>query len=326
MDDDDDDPIVQRPDETRIQPPRRVPPLNDPDVDVDVSHEEERVRVLPDGTVVRESDRVEAHQESWFRRYLPWILMGVLLVLLIGGLVIWYVTRADNRTVPTVIGMQVDNAINTMQDEGFKVQIQRAPNARPPGIVFSQNPGPGTNTDKGSTVRLFVSSGKRTITVPNAVGRSQADASDALVQAGFTVTTAQVFSSEPVGTVVAQAPPAGTKAPPGSRVRINVSKGPANVEVPSEVGNTVDQAKTDLTAKGFQVAVTLVPSDQPAGTVIAQNPAGGAAPKGSSVQLNVSQGPTATTTTTTTTNTTTTATVPTTPGTTTTGAPTTSTG
>jgi serine/threonine-protein kinase len=252
--------------------------------------------------------------------------MGVLLVLLIGGLVIWYVTRADNKTVPTVIGMQVDPAINTMQDKGFKVQIQRAPNARPPGIVFSQNPAPGTNTDKGSTVRLFVSSGKRTIKVPNVDGRSQADASDALVKEGFTVTIAQVFSSQPAGTVVAQDPPAGTQAPPGSRVRISVSKGPANVEVPSEVGTTVDQARAGLAAKGFRVAVTLVPSDQPAGTVVAQNPAGGAAPKGSTVQLNVSQGPTATATTTTTTDTTTTATVPTTPGTTTTGAPTTSTG
>jgi eukaryotic-like serine/threonine-protein kinase len=321
--DDDDDPIVQRPDETRIQPPRPVPPLNDPDVDVNVSREEERVRVLADGSVVREADRVEAQQDSWFRRYLPWILMGVLLVLLIGGLVIWYVTRADNKTVPTVIGQQVDDAINTLQDDGFKVRIQRSSSERPAGIVFGQNPAAGTNTDKGSTVQLSVSSGKRTVTVPNAVGRSQADARDALVQAGFSVTTAQVFSSEASGTVVAQDPAAGTRAPPGSRVRINVSKGAASVEVPNQVGNTVEQATTDLQAQGFRVELTRVSSSEAAGTAVAQSPAGGAAPKGSSVRLDVSSGPTDTATTPTVPTTTTDTTTTDTP---TTAAPTTSTG
>jgi beta-lactam-binding protein with PASTA domain len=318
--DDDDEPIIQRPDETRSQPPRAVPPLNDPGADVHALHEEERVRVLPDGTVVHETDRVEQEQ-SWFRRNLPWILMGVCLVLLVGGLVIWYVTRSDTKTVPTVIGLQVDEAINRLQDDGFEVQIHRQPNdTRPAGVVFSANPGAGTNTDKGTTVQLFVSSGKRTKAVPNGVGRPQADARDALVQAGFSVTTAQVFSDQPNGTVVAQDPPAGTRVAPGTKVRINVSKGAADIEIPDEVGSTVGDATAALEAKGFKVATTVVPSDEVADTVISQSPPGGAAPKGSTVHLNVSQGPATGTTTTptvpTTTDTTATVTTPTTPTTT----------
>jgi beta-lactam-binding protein with PASTA domain len=301
--DDDDDPIVQRPDETWVQPPRRVPPLNDPDADVNVVHEQERVRVLPDGTVLRETDRVEA-QQSWFRRNLPWILMGVLLVLLIGGLVIWYVTRSDNKNVPTVIGLQSDDAINRLQDDGFKVRITRAPNDRDAGIVFSQNPDAGTNTSKGTTVQLSVSSGKRQVTVPNAVGRTQADARDQLVAAGFSVTTAEVFSDQPTGTVVAQDPAAGVRTAPGTKVRINVSKGSASVSVPSEVGSTVGDATASLEAKGFKVETTLVASSEAADTVVAQSPSGGGAPKGSTVQLNVSQGPSTDTTTTPTTPTT----------------------
>lgn len=296
--DDDDDPIIQRPDEPRVYPPRAVPPLNDPAADVHAVHEQERVRVLPDGSVVRETDRVE-HEQSWFRRNLPWLLMGVCLVLLVGGLVIWYVTRADNKTVPTVIGLQVDAAINRLQDDGFKVQIHRQPNdTRPAGTVFSQNPDAGTNTGKGTTVQLFVSSGRRTRTVPNAVGRPQAQARDALVQAGFTVTTAEVFADQPKGTVVAQDPPAGTKAPPGSKVRVNVSKGPADVEIPNLVGTSATDAQAALEAKGFKVSLNPVPSNEPAGTAVAQHPAGGAAPKGSTVQLDVSQGPATDTTTT----------------------------
>jgi beta-lactam-binding protein with PASTA domain len=99
---------------------------------------------------------------------------------------------------------------------------------------------------------------------------------------------------------VAQDPAAGARVTPGSKVHLNISKGSATVDVPSELGMTVDQAQSDLAAKGFKATVTNVPSDQPAGTVVAQSPTGGQARKGSNVQLNVSKGQTPTTTDTTT--------------------------
>jgi eukaryotic-like serine/threonine-protein kinase len=304
---DDDDPIVERPDDTQIQPPRAVPPLSEQDPGVNVLHEEERVRVLDDGSVVRETDRIE--QRSRFRELLPWLLIALLGVILIAGIVIWYVTKSDSKSVPTVIGLRQDVAVNRMQADGFKVQITPQSNARAAGVVFGQNPGGGTSAGKGSTVNLLVSSGRSRKTVPNAVGLAQTAGRDALVQAGFRVTTAEVSSDQPNGTIIAQDPAAGTRVAPGTKVRINVSKGSAGVTVPSEVGSTVDDAKAALAAKGFKPAVTLVSSSEATDTVIAQSPAGGTAPKGSTVQLSVSQGPS--------TATTTTPTVPTTPGTTT---------
>ena len=311
---DDDDPIVQRPDETWVQPPRPVPPLPDPDADVHVVHEQERVRVLPDGSVLRETDRVE-EQQSGFKRWLPWILIGVLALIVVVGAIVWFATRSDNKTVPTVTGLQVDAAVNRLQNDGFKVQISRQESTRPAGIVFSQSPTSGASARKGSTVHVVASQGPGKKVVPNAVGRSQADARDQLVQAGFSVTTAQVFSSQPTGTVVAQDPAAGTRAASGTRVRINVSKGAANVAVPNQVGTNVNDARAALAAQGFNPAVTLVSSTTAAGTVISQTPAGGSAPRGSTVQLNVSQGPPTNTTTA----------PPTTPDTTTTGSTTTGT-
>jgi eukaryotic-like serine/threonine-protein kinase len=109
-----------------------------------------------------------------------------------------------------------------------------------------------------------------------------------------------VFSDQPRGTVVAQQPAAGGHVAPGSLVRLNISKGSANVDVPSEVGNPVTQAQSELAAKGLKPTVTRVPSDQPIDTVVAQAPAGGQVRKGSTVQLNVSKGAPATTTATTT--------------------------
>ncbi len=150
--------------------------------------------------------------------------------------------------------------------------------------------------------------------MPNAVGLSQAEARAALVDAGFAVTTAQVNSDEPPGTVVAQDPAAGEKVEPGSKVRVNVSKGVASADVPSEVGNLVDEAESELTAAGFKTSVTRVESDEPVDTVVAQDPSSGQASKGSTVELSVSQGPPEVTTSETT------VTVPTTPETVTTDA------
>ncbi|MDX6597442.1 MAG: eukaryotic-like serine/threonine-protein kinase [Gaiellales bacterium] len=320
---DPDDPVILPAEETRIYEEQSVPPTVPPppgaDADVNVVHREERTRVLPDGTVVQEGYRVE--QQSRMRERLPWILIALLLALLIAGFAAWYFTRSETRPVPGVVGLRIDEAVTRLQSDGFKVQIARQSNAKPPDVVFGQNPAANTKVDKGSSVRLLVSNGPSSATVPNAVGLSESEARSRLVKAGFTVTTAQVFSDQPAGTVVAQDPAAGQKVTPGTKVRLNVSKGSGQIAVPSEIGSTLEQAQADLVAKGFKPAVTRVPSDQPIDTVVAQSPSGGKARKGATVRLNVSQGPPATTATTGTTTTTTTTTVPATTGTTTTTSP-----
>ncbi len=293
--------------------PLIVPPAPD-EVDVRAVHEEERVRVMPDGSVVREVDRIE--QRSAFRDRLPWILLALVALIIVIGGVVWYATRSSNKTVPAVVGLRIDAAVTRLQADGFKVQIQRQSNARPAGVVFGQNPAATTSHADGSTVRLLVSKGRGTATVPNAVGLPQSAARDRLVNAGFRVITAEVYSDQPVGQVVAQSPAAGGREPPGTLIHLNVSKGSATVDVPSEVGSTVDQARSDLAAKGLVPSILRVPSSQPVDTVVAQSPTGGQARKGSKVELNVSKGapaattPAVTTTTqTVTTQTTTTATV-----------------
>jgi beta-lactam-binding protein with PASTA domain len=301
-----DDP-AQPPDPRR---PVIVPPVTD------AVHEEERERVLPDGTRIRETDRLEQH--SGMRDRLPWILIGLLVVVIIGGVAVWYFTRSSTKPVPAVVGQRIDDAVTRLQGDGFKVQIARQSNARPPGVVFGQNPAAGAKADSGSSVRLLVSRGPSASTVANAVGLPQAEARSQLVKAGFAVTTAQVFSDQPAGTVVAQDPAAGERVAPGTKVRLNVSKGSAEVDIPDETGMPVDQATSDLAAKGFKPVTERVASDQPVDTVVSQSPGSGQARKGATVKLSVSEGPPTATTTESTTTTTVPATTGTT-GTTTTG-------
>jgi beta-lactam-binding protein with PASTA domain len=60
------------------------------------------------------------------------------------------------------------------------------------------------------------------------------------------------------------------------------------------------EAETELESAKLVANAVVVPSDQPEGTVVAQNPTGGQLRQGETVRINVSQGPSTTTTTTTT--------------------------
>jgi len=299
-----DSPVILPAEETRVQGLSSVPPPPGADADVNVVHQEERTRVLADGTVVQEGYRVE--QQSRMRERLPWILIALLLALLVGGFAVWYLTRSSTKPVPAVVGLRIDEAVTRLQSDGFKAEIARQSNAKPPGVVFGQNPAADADADSGSSVRVLVSNGPSSSTVLNAVGLTQSDARSQLVKAGFTVTTVQVFSDQAAGTVVAQDPAAGEKVAPGAKVRLNVSKGSGQVDVPSEVGSTVDDAESDLVAQGFKPAVTRVASDEPVDTVVAQSPSGGQARKGATIRLSVSEGPATSTTPAETTTTTTT--------------------
>ncbi len=70
----------------------------------------------------------------------------------------------------------------------------------------------------------------------------------------------------------------------------------APVSVPDVVGTTSSEATSALREVGLEANLVAVPSDRPAGTVLAQNPAAGKeAPEGSTVRLNVAQPATETT-------------------------------
>ena len=90
-----------------------------------------------------------------------------------------------------------------------------------------------------------------------------------------------------------QFPQPGTVVLEGTRVRINVSRGPAPVNVPNVIGFPYEQAASELQRAGFGVARVDVDSDLTKGIVVGQDPDGGSTgAKGSTVTLSISRGPT----------------------------------
>ena len=272
-----------------IPEPEGYPYEGDLEAEAVVVRETERVTRHADGTVDRDTVRVEEHHRR--PRDTIAIALGVLLLLLAAGAVAWYfLAQEDTKAVPSVEGLQLEQAVDRIESEGFDVDIQTEPNDAPANTVFAQDPAAGFEAEEGSTVSISVSGGPDTVAVPNAVGLAEAEARDRLVSAGFEVDSTGVFSEREAGTVATQTPRAGAEAERGSTVAIEVSKGTGLVEVPNVVGLTRGQAEAELSNAKLEANVIEVPSDEPVGVVVAQNPVGGQAQQGTAVRLNVSSG------------------------------------
>jgi beta-lactam-binding protein with PASTA domain len=226
------------------------------------------------------------------REWWPWFLL--LLVVVVAGLLVWLFAIHGNHkktTVPKVVGMQSQAAVQLLQRRHLEDVPFTAPNTRPKGVVFAQIPGAGARVNRGHTVQISISSGPARKAVPNVTGLAEAQASQQLMSSGFTPKVKRVASSHPKGIVVDQEPVAGVTAVKGTTVVISVSNGLKPVVVPSVVGETQGTAVTQLTKLGLETKLQNVPSTKPAGQVVAQKPhAGKEVDKGSTVVLNISTG------------------------------------
>jgi serine/threonine-protein kinase len=238
----------------------------------------------------------EEEKKNWWK----WAL--VVLAVLIGLLIAWAATRSHTVDVPNVVGTSSDAAVSKLNQEGFKVEVDREQNPKVPNNqVFNQNPSGEADQDcnflgfscSNPTVTLKVSGGPGQTEVPDVTGKSQDDAEQELDDAGFT-TNIETESSSDVdsGLVISTDPAGGEMARRGSEVTVTVSTGVEEVKVPPVVGMTLNAAKQQLSAAGLDFSSSQEPSDRPKNEVTAQSPnAGTSVEPGSTVSLTVSSGP-----------------------------------
>ena len=134
----------------------------------------------------------------------------------------------DTITVPNVVGLTEDRAISTLEAQGFDpANITTAPtdSLEDEGNVVGISPGEGSQAAPGAPIRLQISTG--TIAVPDVTGRTEAEARDALVEAGFSagqISTSSVERDDaPQGTVVGTDPEAGSAVGAGEGIALLVA-------------------------------------------------------------------------------------------------------
>ena len=164
------------------------------------------------------------------------------------------------------------------------------------GYIYKQSPAAGRIVREGQTVTLTVSLGTQYVTIPDTTNYVQADAEQLLRDSGLSVLVVQnVEPSVAVGAVIRTDPVAGTTVAAGSTVVVYVSRQQVatTTSVPSVVGLTVNDARTLLVQNRLTLgSQTQAYSDQPVGTVIAQETAAGATVKfNTRINVTVSAGP-----------------------------------
>jgi hypothetical protein len=247
-------------------------------------------------------------------------LIGILILLVVGGIVAAVLlTRDHNKknaqttttvlvrtgattTVP-VTGTAPTTTVTTVTKSPVKTTtVTKSPVKTPPVTTSAGNAtttvttttaptssSSSASTSSGSSPSGSSSSGSSSsgssskpsnVSVPD-VGSSQAQSAiQKLNSAGLLVTLAYVPNDQPLGTVVAESPQAGTSAQTGSHITLNLSAGPHSAgsgSVPTLTGQTIPQAVSATKQAGLRLIFVRKPvTDQSqAGKVVEQTPSPG---------------------------------------------------
>lgn len=227
----------------------------------------------------------------------------VLIALLLIGGSVWALTRGaaapESIAVPNVVGLTQADAKAQIEQAGFTWELNPdkvASDTVAEGSVASTDPAAGTQAEKGATVRVTISSGPDSVTLPdNLVGMSPDDARKAVEALGlkWELDSSKVASDTvPEGKVAQTNPSPGSKVKAGQTIRAYLSSGSDQVDVPDLSGMTQDQARSTLKSVGLELGnVTSVDSEKEKDRIVDQDPATGTkVKKGTTVGVSVSNG------------------------------------
>lgn len=202
----------------------------------------------------------------------------------------------EEVTVPGVSGQTEANARAALEAAGLKVGTvsEAKSDTVPSGSVISQTLSQGSKVAKGTTVNLVISSGPNKVKVTDVIGHEVNRATSELQGDGFQVSVKEEYDSElRSGLVISSSPAEGTYVEPGSTVTITVSKGKAQVTIPSvSVNMDYDAAAEKLRDAGFEGTIreeTEYSDSVGAGYVTRYNPGNAVDPDGT-VTIYVSLG------------------------------------
>ena len=213
------------------------------------------------------------------------------LLLLVGALAATFVIfalvgmrvalRARDVQVPNLVGVPVDSAAQTLGGIGLALRVdpnQRPDERVPPGRIVHQDPAAGAEARRQRTIRVWVSSGPKTIIVPALVGQTERTAHMRITEDGLEIAGLSEFRSPdyPADAIVAQDPAPASRAPQVSLL-LNRGEQATTYVMPDVIGTNGERAAEALRTRGFRVAIvgSQPYPGVPPGTVVRQQPAGG---------------------------------------------------
>lgn len=212
-------------------------------------------------------------------------------------------TDGDSQTlrVPSLVGGIYVPDDERLPEALYEVVLDyRSDAASAPGTVLSQYPTPDAERrvfpDRAKcTLRLTVSTGAATYTLPTLIGKSAREAELLLRSHGLRVRSKTVKRRDVAPSLVIDVEPReGSVLSEGETVTLTLSEAPTRqvVRVPHVLGTDVAKANSTLVLRGLvPTEPTYTPSAEPRGTVISQQPISGTlVPSGTRASLTLSDG------------------------------------
>jgi beta-lactam-binding protein with PASTA domain len=217
-----------------------------------------------------------------------------------------YTRHGEGIPVPQLKGMQIEKAMELLNEQGFNVKIDSVYVLdQPPGAVVEQDPDAGTNVKENRTIYLTVITRLApNVSLPDLTPYTYREAVATLsnygLKVGDTIYKPDIardrvlevrFSGQPIS--------AGTKIPQGSKVDLYLGngEGASEVEIPDLVSQDLDAAKFVIKNGGLTVGrITYqgVITDSANLVVVAQMPMKtdslSKTPNGTPINLTVTQG------------------------------------
>ncbi|WP_039041886.1 Stk1 family PASTA domain-containing Ser/Thr kinase [Sporosarcina sp. ZBG7A] len=229
-----------------------------------------------------------------------WPIFASIAILIAAAIAVLYITGVFDQkvTVPDVLGKDEADAIALLEESGFVVddKVPQPSEEYEKGEVFRTIPEANKERDKGSSVKLYISTGKETMTFSDYTDRDYNSIKERLETYEFkSVNSEEIYDDRPEGTILSQDPDPDTEVVPGETdVVFTVSKGPETRTLESLIGFTDDQLNAYATSSGFNIIVVKKSNSDtiPEGQVMKQEPsASQSLPIGSKVNVTVSKGP-----------------------------------
>jgi beta-lactam-binding protein with PASTA domain len=201
--------------------------------------------------------------------------------LLFFGIAVRVALRARVVQVPALVGKTVNDASQTLGALGLTLKIdatRRSDANVAANSIMLQDPPAGAAARTPRSVRVWLSAGPRTTTVPALIGQTERTARFRMEQDGVELGSLSEFRSPdyPADAVVSQDPPPEVKAP---KVSLLLNRGEASITyvMPDVIGMDGNRVADALRTQGFRVTITGSQPypGVPADTVVRQQPQGG---------------------------------------------------
>ena len=157
--------------------------------------------------------------------------------------------------VPDLTGSSQTEALNDLQNLGFKVGIENSAHPEvPEGSVIRTQPPANTSTNPDTLVTIIVSVGPEAYPIPYVVDLETERAVYVIEESGFTVGQKIEVNDDnvPIGYIISQNPIAGKKMGPGSTVDLVVSSGPSLIVLSDLSKKSVEDATQILNTLGLE--------------------------------------------------------------------------